>query len=101
MRTGYENPLLRGGRLLQQYVVDTYVKIESQKLRWVRSHQKEIRSEIYQGLRDSLISGENNAGTYEILFSHKTVKIEIYVGFFSKKIIIIERKCNLYSQLLR
>lgn len=63
MRPGDENPLLRGGRLLQQYVVDTYVKIESQKLRWVRSNQDKIRSAIYQGLRDSLlITGENNAG---------------------------------------
>lgn len=62
MRPGDENPLLRGGRLLQQYVVDNYVKIESQKLRWLRSNQDTIRKEFYQGLQDSFIAGENNAG---------------------------------------
>lgn len=54
--------LLRGGRLLQQYVVDNYVKIESHRLRWVRSHQTTLRAELYQGLQDSLNAGENNAG---------------------------------------
>ncbi|XP_073142210.1 uncharacterized protein [Henckelia pumila] len=53
---------LRGGRLLQQYVVDNYVKIETQRLRWIRTNQHNIRSELYQGLQDCLDGGENNAG---------------------------------------
>ncbi|KAL6143230.1 hypothetical protein ACLB2K_053925 [Fragaria x ananassa] len=77
MRPGDENPLLRGGRLLQQYVVDTYVKIESQKLRWVRNNQDKIRSAIYQGLRDSLlITGENNAGNV----GRRTILPSTFVG---------------------
>ncbi|XP_024196003.1 uncharacterized protein LOC112199186 [Rosa chinensis] len=62
MCPGDENPLLRGKRLLQQYVVDNYGKIESQKLRWLRSNQDIIRKEFYQGLQDFFIVGENNAG---------------------------------------
>ncbi|KAK4394530.1 hypothetical protein Sango_1607300 [Sesamum angolense] len=54
--------LLHGGRLLQQYVVDNYVKIETQKLRWVRFHQHDIRAELYEGLQDCLDAGENDAG---------------------------------------
>ncbi|XP_075480142.1 uncharacterized protein LOC142520871 [Primulina tabacum] len=54
--------ILRGGRLLQQYVVDNYVNIETQRLRWIRSNQCDIRSELYQGLQDCLHGGENNAG---------------------------------------
>ncbi|XP_075473566.1 uncharacterized protein LOC142504586 isoform X2 [Primulina tabacum] len=54
--------LLRGGRLLQQYAVDNYVKIETQRLRWICSNQRDIRSELYQGLQDCLHGGENNAG---------------------------------------
>ncbi|XP_073020878.1 methionine S-methyltransferase-like isoform X1 [Primulina eburnea] len=54
--------ILRGGRLLQQYVVDNYVKIETQRLRWIRSNQRDIRSELYQGLQDCLHGGENHAG---------------------------------------
>ncbi|KAH7853445.1 hypothetical protein Vadar_002482 [Vaccinium darrowii] len=62
IRPNDQSLLLRGGRLLQQYVVDNYVKIESQKLRWMRSHQKEIRSDLYDGLQDSVHMGINNAG---------------------------------------
>ena len=62
MREGHENPLHRGGRLLQQYVVDNYVKIESQKLRWLRNNQDKFRTDVRQGLEDSLHSGESNAG---------------------------------------
>ncbi|KAL0307589.1 UNVERIFIED_CONTAM: hypothetical protein Sangu_3021300 [Sesamum angustifolium] len=54
--------ILHGGRLLQQYVVDNYVKIEAQKLRWIRFHQNDIRAELYEGLQDCLNAGENNAG---------------------------------------
>ncbi|KAI8535797.1 hypothetical protein RHMOL_Rhmol10G0202000 [Rhododendron molle] len=52
---------LRGGRLLQQYVVDNYVKIESHKLRWMHTHQKEIRAELYDGLQDSVHVGIRHA----------------------------------------
>lgn len=41
-----------------------YVKIETQKLRWIRSHQSDVRAELYQGLQDCLQSGENDAGIY-------------------------------------
>ncbi|XP_073152136.1 uncharacterized protein [Henckelia pumila] len=54
--------LLRGARLLQQYVVDNYIKIETQRLRWIRSNQRNIRFKLYQGLQDCLDGRENNAG---------------------------------------
>ncbi|KAL0328120.1 UNVERIFIED_CONTAM: hypothetical protein Scaly_2244600 [Sesamum calycinum] len=57
----YSSIILHGGRLLQ-YVVDNYVKIEAQKLRWIRFHQNDIRAELYEGLQDCLNAGENNAG---------------------------------------
>ena len=44
-------------------MVDNYVKIESQKLRWMQSHQNQIRSDLYDGLQDSVHMGINNAGT--------------------------------------
>lgn len=56
--------LLKAGRLLQQYAVDNYVKIESGRLRWYRAHQNEIRAEVYQGLQDALHGGETNAGIH-------------------------------------
>ena len=54
--------ILHGGRLLQQYVVDNYVKIETMRLRYLRNNQDIIRAELYQGLQDALASGEMNTG---------------------------------------
>ncbi|XP_073121736.1 uncharacterized protein [Henckelia pumila] len=62
IRANDSSLFLRGGRLLQQYVVDNYVKIEAQSLRWIRTNQQNIRSELYQGLQDCLDGGENIAG---------------------------------------
>ncbi|XP_061999597.1 uncharacterized protein LOC133716991 [Rosa rugosa] len=68
--------LLRGGRLLQQYVVDNYVKIETQKLRWIRSNQSTLRRELYDGLHDSLNAGENNADN----IGRKTILPSSFIG---------------------
>ncbi|KAL2498900.1 ATP-dependent DNA helicase [Abeliophyllum distichum] len=46
------------GRLLQQYVVDMYIKVETSRLDYFRNNQSEIRAELYQGIVDSLETGE-------------------------------------------
>ena len=51
--------MLSCGRLFQQYVVDMYVKIEAQRLEWIRRNQDEIRSALYQGLQDHVQQGDN------------------------------------------
>ncbi|XP_057723508.1 uncharacterized protein LOC130939418 [Arachis stenosperma] len=61
IRPNDHSTVLQAGRLLQQYVVDNYVKIETGKLRWVRNRQKKLRAELYQGLQDALHTGETNA----------------------------------------
>lgn len=66
--------------MLQQYVVDNYVKIETHRLRWIRTNQHNIRSDLYQGLQDCLDGGENNAGTINLCHSNIfTIYIEIYL----------------------
>ncbi|KAK7273081.1 hypothetical protein RIF29_14127 [Crotalaria pallida] len=70
IRPNDQSLFLRAGRLLQQYVVDNYVKIESARLRYIRDNQPEIRAEMYQGLEDTLHARETNAanvGTRTIL----------------------------------
>ncbi|XP_021775348.1 uncharacterized protein LOC110739200 [Chenopodium quinoa] len=52
------NFLLRVGRCLQQYIVDMYVKIENTRLDYLRNNQSTIRADLYQGILDSLDSGE-------------------------------------------
>ena len=51
--------LFRGGRLLQQYMVDAWASIEDSELHWVRNNQKTIRSDLYDGLRDALRHDQN------------------------------------------
>ncbi|XP_020252361.1 uncharacterized protein LOC109829733 [Asparagus officinalis] len=46
------------GRLLQQFVVDMYIKLETTRLDYFRNKQSEIRAEVYQGIMDSLTTGE-------------------------------------------
>ncbi|XP_028768731.1 uncharacterized protein LOC114726322 [Neltuma alba] len=52
--------ILHAGKLFQQFIVDDYTMIESQRLLWVRTHQQELRADLYQGLTDALMSGERN-----------------------------------------
>ncbi|KAF9439447.1 hypothetical protein P691DRAFT_625815, partial [Macrolepiota fuliginosa MF-IS2] len=51
-RPGENLPLHRGGKLFQQFVVDVAASAEQSRLTWARYHQKELRSELYQGLQD-------------------------------------------------
>jgi hypothetical protein len=55
---GIFNPILHDKRLFQQFTVDTYIKIESNRLEYVSKHQTELRADLYQGLWDSLMEGE-------------------------------------------
>ncbi|XP_027905922.1 uncharacterized protein LOC114165517 [Vigna unguiculata] len=63
IRPNDQSVILQAGRLLQQYVVDNYVKIETGRLRWIRNHQNNIRAEVYQGLQDALHEGQTHADT--------------------------------------
>ena len=52
------NILLRGGRLLQQYIVDMFAKIEQLRLNYCFYHQNDLRAELYQGLNDAVHAGD-------------------------------------------
>nr|XP_027095001.1 uncharacterized protein LOC113715051 [Coffea arabica] len=58
MRDKYCPNILNTGRLLQQYVVDMYIKIESQRLDYYKNKQEFIRREELQGVMDSVIAGQ-------------------------------------------
>jgi len=47
------NVILQARKLCLEFVLDAYAKIESNRLRWHRDHQDEIRRESYQGLADA------------------------------------------------
>ncbi|CAI9265813.1 unnamed protein product [Lactuca saligna] len=53
-----KNLILLGRRLLQQFVVDMYIKIETSRLLFCKLNQKKIRSDLYQGSVDRVNAGE-------------------------------------------
>ena len=40
--------------------MDAYTKVEAGRLKYIRSHQKSLRCDLYKGLSDALLSGETN-----------------------------------------
>ena len=65
----------RGGRLLLQWVVDIYARIEQFRLTFIKNHQKEIRSEVYQGLVDAI---NNNTSLEDI--GRRVILPSSYIG---------------------
>ncbi|KAH7546258.1 hypothetical protein FEM48_Zijuj01G0181200 [Ziziphus jujuba var. spinosa] len=58
IRSLNDSMILHIGRLLQQFVVDMYVKLETSRLDYFRKNQTEIHAELYQGIMDSVDVGE-------------------------------------------
>ncbi|PWZ57558.1 ATP-dependent DNA helicase PIF1 [Zea mays] len=61
IRPGIFNPILHGKRLFQQFAVDTYIKIESSRLDFIRKNQDRLRADLFQGLVDSMLDGDIRA----------------------------------------
>ncbi|XP_026419749.1 uncharacterized protein LOC113315708 [Papaver somniferum] len=53
IRENDDSILLCARKLLQQYVVDNYVKISTMKLKWVRDNQRTFRDDWYSGALDA------------------------------------------------
>ncbi|XP_075492636.1 uncharacterized protein LOC142530705 [Primulina tabacum] len=68
--------LLYGGRLLQQFVVDMYIKLETTRLDYHRRNQSEIRAEMYQGIVDSVVNGETRGSE----IGHRVVLPASFIG---------------------
>lgn len=75
IRRGQDNIILRCRELCQQFMVDMYVKIESERLRYLRHNQQKLRAEEYIHLRDAIA---NNADTAEI--GNSVILPSSYVG---------------------
>ncbi len=57
------SPLLFSNKLLHQYIVDAFVKIEANRINSVKTHQSELHVEQYKGLMDYV---RNNTGVEAI-----------------------------------
>jgi len=56
------NPILFGGKLFHQYLVDSYVKIESNRLDYLRNHQLELRVDSYRSVQDYVVKSAAEKG---------------------------------------
>ncbi|KAG8364247.1 hypothetical protein BUALT_Bualt19G0108300 [Buddleja alternifolia] len=55
------NTLLQGRRLFNQLAIDCYASIEQQRLNYIKTHQAEMRGDLYQGLENAVVSGDTDA----------------------------------------
>ena len=53
-RDNQQNILHHAERLFQQFLVDAFAVVDQNKLDWLRTHQDNIRADVYNGLADSL-----------------------------------------------
>lgn len=44
------NALHFGGRLFQQYLVDTYIRVEQDRIQWIKANQKKLLADNYTGV---------------------------------------------------
>ncbi|XP_057380774.1 uncharacterized protein LOC130703304 [Daphnia carinata] len=51
---GYFNAALYGGPLTQQWIVDSYVKVEANRVKYLQTHQADLHIAQYNGLMDYL-----------------------------------------------
>ena len=59
---------MKSRRLLQQYAVDQWAKVQLSRLEWIEHNQTTIRAEKYRGLYDAHATGDlADAGTKIIL----------------------------------
>ena len=54
IRPTEDDSLLRGCRLFQEYLCMAYAKVEALRLRYIATHQREIRADLYQNVRDAV-----------------------------------------------
>ncbi|GBO34030.1 hypothetical protein AVEN_263273-1 [Araneus ventricosus] len=55
------NPIISAGKLTQQWIVDSYLQAGANNLTFIRTHQQQLRTELYQGFADHLENAAQNA----------------------------------------
>ena len=54
VRPHEDDSVLRGCRLLQEYACMAYAKVEALRLKYISTHQRDIRADLYQNVRDAV-----------------------------------------------
>jgi len=51
--------------LRHQYIVDAYVAIEQNRLKYLHLNKKKLRSDLYHGLQDAIVASDNSVAAIE------------------------------------
>lgn len=70
------NALLYCGKLFQQFLVDGYTMIESERIRFIQLNQKTLRADKYSNVSASALSGNQDSG----LCGNRIVLPSTYIG---------------------
>jgi hypothetical protein len=52
--------IIHDKRLFQEWIVDQFVKVETQRLLWLKQNQNTLCADLYSGLEDAMAAGDNN-----------------------------------------
>ncbi len=55
--------ILHAGLLSHQYIIDSWVKTEENRLTWIFHNQDKIRADVYQGMADAINRGDTEGAT--------------------------------------
>ena len=58
--------MLRGGRLLQRFMVDMFASIDQSRLLWFRLNQPTIQACLYSGLEDAAAQGDDEVDLHTL-----------------------------------
>ena len=79
MQRNHYNHLLDGRKLFQQYITDEWARIEMMRLKYIESHQRELRADLYHGVVDSSRANDiENSGQQVILPASYTMSDRWY-----------------------
>jgi len=56
------SPIIHGGKLFLQYIVDMFTRIEGERLAFIRREQSKLRAELYMNLHDAIRARAENEG---------------------------------------
>jgi len=73
-RDGFENTIVKSGRLYQQSLIDAFVNFEEDRLDYIRENQNDLRTDTYQGMYESVLKRDvecssNWQNHYPLLFN--------------------------------
>jgi helitron helicase-like protein len=62
-RDGEPSTILSSRKLFQQFLVDAYTMVESERLCYIRTHQKDLRADLYKNLKEVILRDNESSSS--------------------------------------